>query len=236
MTVTPSPDLSALFHAICQDPMDDLARLAYADVLEEMGQTSRAEFIRVQIELARLPYEQDADGQVYLDECLRNHKCELERRQRDLFSGSGPLFWNDLPGAHRATVEKDISVESACGNKYLISRGFVSEVRCYQQKWLDHGQVIVRLQPVEKVVLTDRFPTLMNQKTADYPDLYRWYWSGQYASQEKGTLVSVLFDALDLVMPKWPAAGSRYHHLPLEVCQSALSAACLVWAKPHVAR
>ncbi|MCI0461041.1 MAG: TIGR02996 domain-containing protein [Gemmataceae bacterium] len=43
----------ALWHAILQAPQDDEPRLVYADWLEEHEQAERAEFIRVQIELAR---------------------------------------------------------------------------------------------------------------------------------------------------------------------------------------
>jgi uncharacterized protein (TIGR02996 family) len=45
----------AFLQSICEDPDDDAVRLIYADWLEEHGKPERAEFIRVQIELARLP-------------------------------------------------------------------------------------------------------------------------------------------------------------------------------------
>jgi uncharacterized protein (TIGR02996 family) len=48
-------DGDALLAAIVAEPDDDLHRLAYADWIEENGDTNRAEFIRVQIDLARLP-------------------------------------------------------------------------------------------------------------------------------------------------------------------------------------
>jgi len=47
-------DGDALLAAIVADP-DDLPRLAYADWLHENGEPDRAEFIRTQIEAARLP-------------------------------------------------------------------------------------------------------------------------------------------------------------------------------------
>lgn len=47
-------DRSAFITAICADPDDDTARLVYADYLEENGEPARAEFIRVQCELAKL--------------------------------------------------------------------------------------------------------------------------------------------------------------------------------------
>jgi len=45
----------AFLNAISDRPEDDLPRLVYADYLDETGDFDRAEFIRVQIELANLP-------------------------------------------------------------------------------------------------------------------------------------------------------------------------------------
>jgi uncharacterized protein (TIGR02996 family) len=48
-------DADDFLAAIIARPDDDLPRLVFADFLEESGDTERAEFIRVQCELARLP-------------------------------------------------------------------------------------------------------------------------------------------------------------------------------------
>src|SRR4051812_49276538 len=50
-----SADRVAFLRAIAEHPDDDLPRLVYADWLDEHGDPARAEFIRVQCELARLP-------------------------------------------------------------------------------------------------------------------------------------------------------------------------------------
>jgi uncharacterized protein (TIGR02996 family) len=47
-------DREILLRAICAAPDDDAPRLAYADWLEENGDSRQAEFIRVQIALARM--------------------------------------------------------------------------------------------------------------------------------------------------------------------------------------
>ncbi len=44
--------LAALYKAVLANPDDDLPRLVYADRLEELGNTARAEFIRLQIHVA----------------------------------------------------------------------------------------------------------------------------------------------------------------------------------------
>ena len=50
---------AAFLNAILERPDDDLPRLVYADYLEETGDAGRAEFIRVQIELAQLDEDDD---------------------------------------------------------------------------------------------------------------------------------------------------------------------------------
>jgi uncharacterized protein (TIGR02996 family) len=47
-------DETALLRAIAANPDEDTPRLAFADYIEEQGNTARAEFIRGQVELARL--------------------------------------------------------------------------------------------------------------------------------------------------------------------------------------
>ncbi len=49
-----SPEYSAFIEAIRQSPDCDLPRLVAADFLEERGESERAEFIRVQCEIAEL--------------------------------------------------------------------------------------------------------------------------------------------------------------------------------------
>ena len=50
-------DGEGLLAAILAEPEEDTPRLAFADWLDEQGDATRAEFIRIQIELARLPGE-----------------------------------------------------------------------------------------------------------------------------------------------------------------------------------
>jgi uncharacterized protein (TIGR02996 family) len=68
-------DHDALLAAIIADPNDDLPRLAMADWLDENGQPHRAEFIRLQLELAPLS-EDDAQWReldARAGELLRKH-------------------------------------------------------------------------------------------------------------------------------------------------------------------
>lgn len=69
-------DAAALLAAIRAAPDDDAPRLIYADWLEEHGQPERAEFIRVQCELAR----NDSPT-------LRQREAELMTEHHDVFAG-----------------------------------------------------------------------------------------------------------------------------------------------------
>ncbi len=88
----------SLLAAVCLHPADDTPRLAYADYLDhdaDPPQPERAEFVRVQCELARTegyPGERfcaTANGllRVGVDDCRECRPCEL-RESRKLISRS----------------------------------------------------------------------------------------------------------------------------------------------------
>src|SRR4051812_32708846 len=54
----------AFLQAILDDPDDDVPRLVYADWLDDQGEHDRAEFIRTQLELARLPEDGDRTAEL----------------------------------------------------------------------------------------------------------------------------------------------------------------------------
>jgi len=81
----PMTEGDAFLRAICEEPDEDTSRLAYADWLDEHGDHDRAEFIRVQCELALLPA--NADGrrlEVRANELLGRHMWEWVGDLRDL--------------------------------------------------------------------------------------------------------------------------------------------------------
>src|SRR5205085_8409377 len=54
-SATKKKSADPLLAAVIADPDDDTVRLALADWLDENGDEARAEFVRVQVKLARLP-------------------------------------------------------------------------------------------------------------------------------------------------------------------------------------
>ncbi|MCE9565263.1 MAG: TIGR02996 domain-containing protein [Planctomycetes bacterium] len=81
-------DEKALLAAIWEHPHEDTPRLVYADWLQENGQPERAEFIRVQIELAGLDQ---------WDESPR--KTELTQREKQLWDTHAETWKKGLPSA-----------------------------------------------------------------------------------------------------------------------------------------
>lgn len=74
-------DRDALLHAIGEHPAEDTPRLMYADWLEENGDPERADFIRIQVELARQP----------------ENATELRRREAELWVAHRHAWRESLP-------------------------------------------------------------------------------------------------------------------------------------------
>ena len=70
----------AFLRAICEEPDDDTHRLVYADWLDENGNPERAEFIRVQTELARLDeFDPRVPALLQREYCLRSGQIDAWR-------------------------------------------------------------------------------------------------------------------------------------------------------------
>ncbi len=130
-----------LLAAIIAHPEEDAPRLMYADWLDDNGQPERAEFIRVQCELASLPAllgngHTGGEAAAYYERANALHY----RGQKLLDSGTprNHALWYDMP----------------CGSP-TYTRGFVSEVRAPATDWLAHGDAIVAEHPIERLLFTD---------------------------------------------------------------------------------
>jgi uncharacterized protein (TIGR02996 family) len=144
----------AFIAAILAAPDDDLPRLVYADWLEEQGEVERAEFIRVQCELAkpercltpnittwndgersswtpcsRLRPRVKRDCLPWCAECQR--RADLWTRERDLWAAACNQF---AAGQFDYIGLSDHPTEVP-GTLGLVRRGFVSDVRCRLADW-----------------------------------------------------------------------------------------------------
>lgn len=162
------PDYRALLRAVLSAPEDDVPRLVLADWLEEHFATERAEFIRIQCELAGLP----PCGLVGLapSDCLESRfvslddrcgPCDrrdaLRRRERALYDRHGwPGWWPGPATLFHPAARPPLGA---------FRRGFLHSVTCPAADWLRSGDAIRRQHPVGRVRLTDR-PELATWRTA----------------------------------------------------------------------
>jgi uncharacterized protein (TIGR02996 family) len=109
--------------SIIESPDDDGPRLVYADFLEERGEPERAEFIRVQCELALLP-EPDAQ------------RPSLEAKERQLLAANGEKWAASLKGRV---------------SSWTFRRGFVEVVEVDPTAFLNLGQEILSSAPITHV-------------------------------------------------------------------------------------
>jgi uncharacterized protein (TIGR02996 family) len=87
-------DGDALFRAICEEPWEDTPCLMYADWLQENGDAGRAEFIRLQVELAKPGANFDAP--------------ELAVRARQLHTESHGRWTRGSPTGNGVRIHRDL--------------------------------------------------------------------------------------------------------------------------------
>jgi uncharacterized protein (TIGR02996 family) len=114
-------DEKALLAAIWEYPHDDTVRLVYADWLQENGQPERAEFIRVQLELAKLDASWDdlPPALVQREQELwrkwrKRWRAHLPKERRDCnFHRGFPLFEMSFPSSRNLLALTVADLEGA---------------------------------------------------------------------------------------------------------------------------
>ena len=127
-------DEDALLAAIAAHPDEDTPRLAYADWLDEHDRPIRAEFIRLQIEVARVET---------LPRIILNRHVDLFRRQQELLDN------------HRDELLGPLAV-LPLRTKDEFYRGFVSEVTLHGYMFHKHRHLLAAARPLPRVVIEDR--------------------------------------------------------------------------------
>ncbi len=116
---------AALLRAIREMPDEDTPRLVYADYLDEEGDSARAEFIRVQVERARIP---EGDPQ----------RAALEDREHDLLA-EHECAWLGVPPDDMEGL-----------TEWEFERGFVNEIAANPYFMLGPGSDLCAAHPVRR--------------------------------------------------------------------------------------
>jgi uncharacterized protein (TIGR02996 family) len=119
-------DADGLLQDILANPDDDAPRLVYADWLDEHGDSDRAEFIRVQIEAARLGRD-------------KAFRPALHKRGQKLLDRHRAEWLREVPAPLRKEVE--------------FKRGFVGWLHCSARDLLRGAERLFRHAPVQSVRL-----------------------------------------------------------------------------------
>jgi uncharacterized protein (TIGR02996 family) len=142
-----SPDEASLLRAVLAAPDADEPRLAYADRLAESSRNSdlaRAEFIRLQIELAQLP-DEDPRWPTLIGrerELLGRYRTGWERPLRDRFKP--PLA---SPGRWLRTQL------FGNGGRWGFRRGFVEHILAAAPRFLAEDAAVLDHTPIRRIVL-----------------------------------------------------------------------------------
>jgi len=121
-------DADALLRAILDAPEDDAPRLVYADWLDEQGDSGRAAFIRVQVQLARTP----ADDPAY---------ARLAQTERNLLDPNRKRWSEWLPKWVRAPE---------------FRRGFIERIQCQAKDFIAHADEVRTKTPLQGVRIDGR--------------------------------------------------------------------------------
>lgn len=223
-------DLAALLAAVRAHPHDDTPRLVYADWLEEYGdQPARAEFIRVQCELASDPGRKECR----CGACDEGNGvvCFVRQCERRLWDSHAKQWFGDIGEATNVMLHNhhECAVHAGLGSRYdtVVRRGFVDEVRCDLAAFLRVAPALFAEHPVTEVRLTDR------DKVTSY-----WWITDDVLDEPPGEShwlpmsFKGHFDADHWVTRRWyeSAEGSFDYRTHAEAT-AALSAACVSYGR-----
>jgi uncharacterized protein (TIGR02996 family) len=184
-------DHASWLACICERPTEDGPRLVYADQLEEWGHADRAEFIRIQIEIAiwgTCPGSPHGPpGSPPPIGCVCASRGLTRTRERAILWPDGKprdgRSWFPMP----ASVDWFFKCRGG-GRDYgrptaHVCRGFVESLTVPWSAWRDGADEILDINPVNAVTLTTQ-PNLFDDfELSD--DLQNWRFKGRHKWHER---------------------------------------------------
>jgi uncharacterized protein (TIGR02996 family) len=138
-------DRKALLRGVIDNPDDDTPRLVMADWFEENGEPDRAEFIRLQVELAREDVAQAEEPLPWLTRMrVRRITGDPDRKRR--IERMGELY-----DAHRKEWESEVAAWARRGADFC--RGFIGYLDATVAQWLKGASGLHRAAPVTELSL-----------------------------------------------------------------------------------
>jgi hypothetical protein len=211
----------------------------------------RAEFVRVQVELAGRRRLFEGGGCIHPDSAAvtQGHydrhpcgcaDCKLVSRERELWDQGEWEDWKRLPGNAFNTLDMEFVPFTVVTLPVTHwSRGFVAKVTLPWKSWREHGPGIVRRHPVTRVELAGNAPLRWRPDSGsssfDHDERFSWINGARQKvigdlTRQAATVPGEVFADLK----KLPNRGVRYDEYvrydTQELALDALSRACLAWA------
>jgi uncharacterized protein (TIGR02996 family) len=251
----------SFLQAIYRNPRDDMPRLVYADWLDENSNSDRAEFIRLQFEIAA-----QRAGLVAASEENDRRQDWLEQRERELLEKNWQQWLRPLHSwiLYRNCDTNILTYENITGNRAVVRfrKGFPGEVNLNTDTFLGipclaHARsgencincggtgatkgaaltLLPELPTVTKISLADKRPSEWSEDAGsssfDGRTFYSWFGPESILGldQEHTRIPEPLFQ---LMMRAGHKQGNFGHTLRFETAadaQEALSEACLGYAQ-----
>jgi uncharacterized protein (TIGR02996 family) len=204
----------SVFRSPAHDTEFERAKRAEAELRRTAEHAAaRAEFVRVQCELARYDAMTFADcpacevpgeGYGHADDCPNSPRHPLRRRERELWDKVYRDFdVGAIPGMPLLIPEAGCGLTIRGGRgevKVKARRGFVASITLPCADLLAHAGAVFACQPVERVVLSGRSPGDFEQACSTVHglrDRWRWYTSDDWHGQAGHVLPAELFRRLN---------------------------------------
>jgi len=155
-------DCEMLRRAVLLNPADDLARLALADAMEEAGELEYGEFIRLQVSLAAHEHGMDDAGFApWPGYMIYSKRMKATQRAAVLLTHFADSFRPQVN--YSWSVDEHHFPSDGCPGS-IVTRGFVSSVRCSLHAWESNGEMMVSRHPVEYLEISNREAVLIEQQ------------------------------------------------------------------------
>jgi uncharacterized protein (TIGR02996 family) len=142
------PSKEAFLQAIIENPDDDAPRLIFADWLEEHGESTRADFIRVQCELANLPEDDEV------------RRPSLQEREWELLTKHGKQWLAELPVLEGIEWD-EVGTRGKREMVPCFERGFASAVIAEDEKaFQKHAATLFHAAPIKELRFNQRVAEL----------------------------------------------------------------------------
>jgi len=167
----------ALHAAVCANPDDDTPRLVFADWLQEHGEEERAEFIRVQIELERLPVgKKRAAKEARAKELLDAHEKEWAKPVQPFVAGHHRGTYADLyrdPVVFRRGFVDVLSTEAELFCKSAEEMFAAAPIREFRFDECGGFDDLAKCKHLLRVRALDLSDAVLSSDGSDAPALFR---------------------------------------------------------------